>query len=157
MTTQKNRSAAELRAELVVEDSYHYGRSAGYLDLAGSRRDRALNRLEDEAKAQAKAEGYATLEAVDLTRADVADAFRRMARRRLARDQGYRDHRAPAVRNALRRAAVALTLGTYVDGVVGTALAEVLEEVGVTGPLERIPRRGLPRGTGRAGALTVEA
>lgn len=156
MTRPTNRPAVELRAELVAEDAYNYGRSAGYLDLGGSRRERMVNRLEDQAHRQARAEGYDRLEEVELTSADVRAAFLRVARRRLSRDHGYQDHRAPAVRNALRRAAVTLTLGTYADGTVED-FGGLLAEVGIDGPLERITRRCGRRGSRGAGVLTVEA
>jgi hypothetical protein len=106
----KLETAGRLVADVVVARAYDAGRTRGYLDLGRGRRASALERLERRAwraLESAQPGGAYSIEA-DVEGADpelVAAAFARLVRTRLAHHAA-----GPAVRNALRRAAVELEL-----------------------------------------------
>jgi hypothetical protein len=130
-------SPTEAAARLAAARAYRAGRQAGYLDLAGRRAERALDRLEAELVAGIYRDGHAAgilsaglalRDAVPCL-AELETALALEVRPRLRRAQRDGRERAAGVRNAIRRACRELDV----------PLDDVLP--GLDGELERIRDR----------------
>lgn len=105
-------SPIQAAARLAAARAYRAGRQAGYLDLAGRRADRALNRLEAELVAGIYRDGHApgilsaglALRRAVPSEADLYIAMAQEVGPRLARARRDGRERAAGVRNAVRRA-----------------------------------------------------